>query len=181
MNISDDVEVYKLSKLSQVFGDDKSADFLYDYWLRSNKLQYLPEFLGNHRVTVGSDEVQYVVATEALLETFVETLNGFVTDRFCSTERTSPSMDSATAQMCDEFMVELENFRQITFDAGWVDLYEDLSRAIAKTTAKIDRLISAYNSGKRFHFVTNVKPIDLISGKTVNLKSKTGKYFILDK
>ena len=180
MNISDDIEVYKLSKLLQVFGDEKNSDFLFEYWVKSNKLKYLPKFLGSYHPTVASDEVQYIIALESLLESFMETLNGFIIDRYCSPNNLAVSMDETTIQQCDDLIVELDNLQKVTFNAGWVDLYKDLSETIARTIAKIDRLISAYSTGKQFHFVTNVRPEDFISSEPVNLKRKAGKYFIVD-
>ena len=181
MNISDDIEVYKLSKLLQVFGDEKNSDFLYEYWVKSNKLKYLPKFLGLSRPSITADEVQYVIALESLLESFMETLNSFIIDRYCSSESLTISMDTTTIQQCDDLIVELDNLQNVSTNAGWVDLYKDLSEVVAKVTAKIDRLISAYGTGKQFHFVTNIGPEDFISSEPINLKRKSGKYFIIDK
>lgn len=181
MNISDDIEVYKLSKLLQVFGDEKNSDFLFEYWVKSNKLKYLPKFWGRSHPSVAADEVQYVIGLESLLESFMDTLNSFIIDRYCSSDTLSSSMDETTIQQCDDLIVELDNLQKVSFNAGWVDLYRDLSEVIAKITAKIDRLISAYSTGKQFHFVTNVEPEDFILSEPINLKRKSGKYFIIDK
>lgn len=181
MNISDDIEVYKLSKLLQELGDEKNSDFLYEYWVKSNKLKYLPKFLGRSRASVSADEVQYVIALETLLETFMETLNSFIIDRYCSSYALAPDMDASTVQQCDDLIVEFEKFQEISFDSSWSVLYEKLSIAVAQITVKIDRLISVYSTGKQFHFITNADPVDFISAEPINLKRNTGKYFIIDK
>ncbi len=181
MNISDDIEVYKLSKLLHVFGDEKNSDFLFEYWVKSNKLKYLPKFLGRSNPSVSSDEIQYVIALESLLESFIDTLDSFIIDRYCSSDILSPAVDATTIQQCDDLIVELDNLQKVSFNAGWVDLYKDLSEVIAKITAKVDRLISAYGTGKQFHFITNAEPEDFISSEPINLKRKLGKYFIIDK
>lgn len=181
MNISDDVEVYKLSKLLQVFGDEKNSDFLYEYWVKSKKLKYLPEALGRTCTSVAQDEVQYVIALETLLESFIGTLNGFIREPYCSLYEIAPVTDASTIQQCDDLLIELENLQRVSFDAGWVNLYRDLSEAVAKITAKINRLLASHSTEKQFHFITNVEPKDFISGDNINLKRKTGKYFIIDK
>jgi hypothetical protein len=181
MNITDDIEVYKLVKLLQVFGDERNSDFLFNYWDKSNKLKYLPKFLGSSHPSVATDEIQYVIAMESLLESFVDTLKNFIIDRYCSKENLTLSMDATITQQCDNLIVELNNLQKISFDAGWVDLYKNSSEVIAKITTKIDRLISVYGTGKQFHFVTNVEPEDFISANAINLKRKVGKYFIIDK
>lgn len=181
MNISDDIEVYKLSKLLQEFSDEKNSSFLYEYWVKSNKLKYLPKFLGLSQASVSPDEVQYVIALESLLESLIETLNSFIIDRYCSSVDLRPDVDASTIQQCDDLIVELENFQGIPFDSSWNVLYEKMSIAVAQITVKIDRLISVYSTGKQFHFVTNVEPADFVSTEPVNLKRKTGKYFIIDK
>lgn len=181
MNISDDVEVYKLSKLLQVFGDEKNSDFLYEYWVKSNKLRYLPKALGRSHASVAPDEVQYVIALESLLENFVSTLNGFIREPYCSVYELAPIADASTIQQCDDLIIELENFQRVSFNAGWIDLYKDLSEAVAKITTKINRLLASHSTEKQFHFITNVEPEDFISGDNINLKRKTGKYFIIDK
>lgn len=181
MNISDDIEVYKLSKLLQIFGDDKNADFLYEYWIKSNKLKYLPKVLGRTHASVATDEVQYVIALESLLESYMETLNGFIREPYCSAYESAPTMDASTIQQCDELIIEFENLQSVSFNAGWVDLYNDLSKAVAKITAKINRLLASHSTEKQFHFITNIEPDDLISCEDVNFKRKTGRYFVIDK
>lgn len=181
MNISDDIEVYKLSKLLQIFSDDRNSNFLYEYWVKSNKLKYVPKALGRTSATVAPDEVQYVIALESLFESYMETLNGFIREPYCSTFELVSPMDTSTIQQCDELIIEFENLKSISFNAGWVDLYKDLSVAFAKITAKINRLLASHSTEKQFHFVTNVEAEDFISCEDINFKRKIGRYFVIDK
>ena len=90
-------------------------------------------------------------------------------------------MDTSTIQQCDELIIEFENLQSISFNAGWVDLYKDLSVAFAKITAKINRLLASRSTEKQFHFVTNVEAEDFISCEDINFKRKIGRYFVIDK
>ena len=180
MNISDDVEIYKLSKVLQLLNGQESGDFLYEYWTKSNKLRYLPKFIGRDKDNVASNEVQYIIALEDIFEKLISILRELIVERYCSQTSEDLDMDYTTLQQCDDLITELENFQNISLDSSWSAMYEKVNISATNICVKIDHLLSVYETGKKFHFITNVKVEDFISSEHINYKSATGKYFIVD-
>lgn len=182
MDISDDREVYKLSKLLQIFDDKKSSSFLYEYWVGANKLRYLPKVLRGSHPSVASNEVQYVIAIESLLENLINKLIVFIKEPYCSSVKSTFTADISTIQKCNELINELEVFRKVSFASSWSDFYKNLCTVATTIIVKIECLLVSYTTGKKFHFITNVaKPEDFIPGDDINLNNKIGKYFLVDK
>ena len=181
MNISNDINAYKLSQLLEIFGDEDKSKFLFKYWVKTNKLRYLPKFIGQTDLSIAPDEIQYVIALETLLETLIDTLKNFIdVGRYCSQSILSLEIDVPTLNVCNDLISALKDLQDIYLRSGLSELYEDLSKAILKITIKIDRLIAFYNSGKRFHFIANINAEDFISSEAINFGVKRGKYFVID-
>ncbi len=183
MNFSTkDKEAYKLTKLLQTFGDEKNSDFLYDYWVKTNKLKFLPAFLSgrNAMPSVIVDEIQYVVVLENLLEIFTNDLQSFL-NKYCSEESVSLTMGATTTEASKDLIDKLSKLKKLSFNAGWATLYEDLNTLLASLTVAMDKLIAYDKTGKHIHFVTNVTADEILSSVEVDFERRAGKYFILNR
>ncbi|MBO7390274.1 MAG: hypothetical protein J6U39_02410 [Clostridia bacterium] len=175
MIINDDLKIYQLLGVLSEFGEKKGGDLLYEYWLKTNKLQYLPFFLDERRPPVSEDNLPYVVASENILESFIEEMTRFLVG--CTPKC---HMDDDTLLHGRELITQLEGLKRISF-SSWAEFYGKLKRSIDGIRAITQRLLSAALGGRHpYNYLHNLTPIDFISPDPISHEEGKGKYFLLD-
>lgn len=191
MNIKDDESVYLLSHMYDLFANGSDHSIMCRYWVKANKLAYLSQVVSDEQslFNVAPDDVKYVIASDTVLEGFVNEFDNFLKNKlYCSdVSEHALEMDCGTEAYCNELIIALKELSSVKLKK-WVDFFEKLCSAVAKVICKVARLNAIVRThikknGKRpFHFLTNAEAQDFLSLEiNFDYNNGGGKYFILEK